>query len=155
VSIYPESKDPLDPGIDLCIYQLGRDGAIGAVGPWIPPHCHPHHWSGRTWWPMKVRRRSVPINPSQNKLRTISCMGCSLRVSFLATMYPQLGWMTGCLPVTAGSGAPTSFLWKKHSFCHPTSGLETERPVWVNSRLGVDIDVCAVPHRRFRIRVRP
>jgi hypothetical protein len=40
VSVYPESKDPLDPSINLRIHQLGREGAVGAVGPWIPPHCH-------------------------------------------------------------------------------------------------------------------
>jgi hypothetical protein len=54
-------------------------------------------------------------------------MSCSLRVSFLATPYPQLDWMAGILPVTIGSGAPASFLRKNHSFYHPTNGLEIEK----------------------------
>jgi hypothetical protein len=62
VSIYPESKDPPDPGIDLRISQLDQEGAVRAAGPWIPPHCH------LTQWPMKVRRRSEPVNPSRSKL---------------------------------------------------------------------------------------
>jgi hypothetical protein len=40
VPIYPESKDPPDPGIDLRIHQLDREGAVMAARPWIPPHCH-------------------------------------------------------------------------------------------------------------------
>jgi hypothetical protein len=46
VSVYPESKDPPDPGIDLHICQLGREGAVRTAGPWIPPHCHlpPPKW---------------------------------------------------------------------------------------------------------------
>jgi hypothetical protein len=46
VSVYPESKDPPDPGIDLRICQLSQEGAVRAVGPWIPPHCHlpPQEW---------------------------------------------------------------------------------------------------------------
>jgi hypothetical protein len=33
----------------------------------------------------------------------------------------------GALTITTGSGAPTSFLRKNHSFHHQTNGLETER----------------------------
>jgi hypothetical protein len=46
VSIYPKSKDPLDPGMDLHICQLGWEGAVRAAGPWILPHCHllPPEW---------------------------------------------------------------------------------------------------------------
>jgi hypothetical protein len=33
VSIYPESKDPPNPGINLRICQLVQEGAVGAAGP--------------------------------------------------------------------------------------------------------------------------
>jgi hypothetical protein len=67
------------------------------------------------------------INPSQRRQWRMSCMSCNLRVSFLATPYPQLSWAVGCLPVTTGSGAVALFLRRNHSFCHPTDGLEIER----------------------------
>jgi hypothetical protein len=43
---YPESKHPLDLGIDLCTRQLGREGVVGVAGPWIPLRCHlpPPEW---------------------------------------------------------------------------------------------------------------
>jgi hypothetical protein len=37
--IFPERKDPLDLGIDLCIHQLDQERAVRVAGPWIPPHC--------------------------------------------------------------------------------------------------------------------
>jgi hypothetical protein len=42
----PECKDPLDPDVDLCIVQLSIEGTVGAIGPWIQPHCHlpPPKW---------------------------------------------------------------------------------------------------------------
>jgi hypothetical protein len=33
-------KDPSDLGIDLCIVQLGGEGAVGTTCPRIHPHCH-------------------------------------------------------------------------------------------------------------------
>jgi hypothetical protein len=46
VSIYLEGKDSSDLGIDLCIHQLNREGAVGAARPRIHPHCHltPPEW---------------------------------------------------------------------------------------------------------------
>jgi hypothetical protein len=39
-SVHPEGKDPPNVGINLRIPHLGVEGAIRAVGSWIPPHCH-------------------------------------------------------------------------------------------------------------------
>jgi hypothetical protein len=46
VLVYLECKGPPDPSINLRIYQLSRELAVGAAGPWIPPHCHlsPLQW---------------------------------------------------------------------------------------------------------------
>jgi hypothetical protein len=85
------------------------------------------HRSGWTQRLMKVQRRSAPVKPSRSKLWRMSRTGCSWWVSFLATLYPQLGWTVGRLPVTTRSGALTSFLRKNYSFRHPTDGFETER----------------------------
>jgi hypothetical protein len=37
--IGPMDKDPLDPGIDLRIGQLDREGAVETTWPRIHPHC--------------------------------------------------------------------------------------------------------------------
>jgi hypothetical protein len=99
----------------------------GQLGPAYLHIVTSHHRSSWMWQPMNVRRRSAPVNPSWSKPCRTSRMGCSLRVSFLATQYPQLGWTAGCLLITTRSGTPVSFLRKNHCFCHPTDGLETER----------------------------
>jgi hypothetical protein len=46
----PESKDTSDPGINLRIIQLDRDGAVGTAGPRIHPQCHipPSEWLNAT-----------------------------------------------------------------------------------------------------------
>jgi hypothetical protein len=36
----PKSKDPIDPGVDLRIIQLSREGMVGTTGPQIHPHYH-------------------------------------------------------------------------------------------------------------------
>jgi hypothetical protein len=38
--------DPLDPSVDLCIIQLGKEGTVETAGPQIHPHCHlpPPEW---------------------------------------------------------------------------------------------------------------
>jgi hypothetical protein len=45
-----------------------------------------------------------------------------MRRTFLTTLYHQLGWGIGRLPINMGSGASMSFLRKNHTFCHQSEG---------------------------------
>jgi hypothetical protein len=45
----------------------------------------------------------------------------------MATLYPQLGWGMGWLPVNTGSSMLKLFLRKNYTLCHPFKDLDIGR----------------------------
>jgi hypothetical protein len=116
VSVYPESKDLLDPGVHLQIRYLSQEGAVRAAGPWIPRHCHlqPSEWLDTVT--DESAKEVCDHQPILEWTPKDIVQGLQLAGIFLSHPVHQLGWMAGRLTVTTRSGALVSFLRKNHSF---------------------------------------
>jgi hypothetical protein len=127
------SKDPSNPGVDLCITQFCGEGTVRTTWPQIYPHDH----SSLTEWLNLVAEKGLKEGharqPSSQHLLDDLTQGLQPAEVPLGHAVPPVGLGNRWPPVNTGSGTSVPFLRKDHTFRHPSKGPNVGRWKWVST----------------------